>query len=136
MDIERHKTPRLEKLEFDLRDNVKFSFEGESIHVYPNAEIDNFLNETNPGQFMVTPNSGGGGRGIMIWIHKSVILPFRPVILQHELTEMHLAVHNSLGTEEAHKRAVVSHREYAKTFLSKADYDKFLKWESTLDFKH
>lgn len=136
MNAEKPKPVKLERLEHDLSQNAIFTYAGEKVRVYPNAKGDSTLSETNPGQLAVTPNSGGGGRGIMIWIHESVPLPFRAVVLHHELTEMDLFLHKGMDMSEAHKKALASHRQYAKKFLSKADHAAFVAWEATLDFKH
>lgn len=127
-------TQRIERLPFDLSNNTRFEYKSESIWVYPNAKSD--LSENNPAKFKVTPNSSGGGRGIMVWLHESIPLKFREVVLHHELVESDLMLHQGMSRSEAHKNALISHKEYAKQFLSKADYKEFMAWETTVGYTH
>lgn len=130
--------PKLERLSLDLSDNTHFQYRSEKVGVYPNTKSGSSLSlsETNPAKFKVTPDSSGGGRGIMIWMHESVPLKFREIILHHELTESDLILHQRMNESEAHKSAAASHKKYAKQFLSEADYQEFLAWEATLNYNH
>jgi hypothetical protein len=98
-----------------------------------NCGAGSLVDEKNPGMYRLTPNLGGGGTSLSIWVHESVPAKFKDIVMYHELIEARIAFGEGLNKTIAHARAVIETDIYAKTHLSPEDYIEFMQWSETLD---
>jgi hypothetical protein len=101
---------------------------------YPTYDSAAFrINEKKPGIAMLTEDTGGGGCSLSIFVHVSVPPEFKDIIFFHECRESELRFADNIDKDQAHQQAVVETEEYAKKHLSKEEFEKYMKWHSTLD---
>jgi len=106
------------------------------VHYNLKSSTDDDLNEKNPGQFILTQDSGPGASGeksLSIFIHESVPKEYRDIVFFHELVEAEFSLVDGLDKPMAHQKAVQQTEEYAKSHLSEEDFQKFREWQERLD---
>ena len=90
------------------------------------------INEKCPAIHRPTPNLGGSGKSLSIWIHKSVPRKFIEFVLYHELVEAELAIVDGIPLSEAHKKAVVLEELYAEKFYGEQRLAELRRWRESL----
>lgn len=92
------------------------------------------VNEKSPATYMITPDLGGG-RSLSVFVHESVPVEFKDAVVFHEFREAELVLADGMSISEAHQQTVKETDEYAKKYLREDEYEKFIKWQSNLEFK-
>jgi len=92
------------------------------------------VNKKNPGGYTKTPDTKGG-ESLSIFVHKSVPRAYKDIVIFHELVEAELVFAGGIPEPEAHQLAVRATKDYAKKYLSKDEFGKFMEWQKGLSIK-
>jgi len=94
-----------------------------------NSKVD----EKNPGWHAITPDLGRPDYSLYIMLHESIPSEYRDIVAYHELEESEMMHVDGIEVHEAHQQAIAKTTEYARSCLSKEEFEKFLEWQKTLD---
>jgi len=91
------------------------------------------VNRGVPALNKLTPDlnlDGVADHSLSIWVWRGIPREFKDVLLYHELKEAEFRFGDGFSREAAHKKAIILHIAYARKFLPKDKFHKFLKWQS------
>jgi len=130
------KKQQVKRIELNSNESIGyFDFKGFHVRYNVNTETQDDINQENPANFALTPNTSGG-QTLSIWIWEGVPQKFKEILLHHELTEADLMLNQRLSKQEAHRVAFKAHMQYARETMDHEDYGEFIRWQDTVKFHH
>ena len=91
------------------------------------------IDDITPARWELTPDSNRKSRSVSIWLHESIPVDFRDIVMFHELLEAELNLWRGLNEEDAHNRAETETQQYAEKNLGEEDLKKYNQWIKKLD---